>query len=210
MGKILLGSSQTVDLRRIVAREAAALLYMGIEKEYKQAKLKAAKNLGVHFLPTNIEVAIELDRMAEENEGSTRLERLIRMRHEALMIMRILKKYNPVLFGSVWRGTITRNSDIDITVYSENPIEVLELLKQHFKILTAKPMSVTKHGRIRSSFQILLELPSGENAEITVRSIDEVCLRGYCEIFGDENVGLRLQDLEKLLSKNPTRRFVPF
>ncbi|MCS7096523.1 MAG: nucleotidyltransferase domain-containing protein [Nitrososphaerota archaeon] len=205
-----MGSSQTVDLRRIVAREAAALLYMGIEKEYKQAKLKAAKNLGVHFLPTNIEVAIELDRMAEENEGSTRLERLIRMRHEALMIMRILKKYNPVLFGSVWRGTITRNSDIDITVYSENPIEVLELLKQHFKILTAKPMSVTKHGRIRSSFQILLELPSGENAEITVRSIDEVCLREYCEIFGDENVGLRLQDLEKLLSKNPTRRFVPF
>lgn len=183
---------------------------MGIEKEYKQAKLKAAKTLGVHFLPTNVEVAIELDRMAEENEGFMRLERLIRMRHEALMIMRILEKYNPVLLGSVWRGTITRNSDIDITVYSENPVEVLELLKQHFKVLTAKPMSVTKHGKTKSSFQIILELPSGENAEITIRSVDEIYSREHCEIFGDENVGLRLRELEQLLSKNPTQRFTPF
>lgn len=183
---------------------------MGMEKEYKQAKLKAAKTLGVHFLPTNIEVAIELDKIAEENEGFTRLERLIRMRHEALMIMRILEKYNPVLLGSVWRGTITRNSDIDITVYSENPVEVLELLKQHFKVLTAKSESVTKHGGTKSSFQIILELPSGENAEITIRSIDEIHSRERCEIFGDENVGLRLRELEQLLSKNPTQRFAPF
>ncbi|HYA78053.1 MAG TPA: tRNA adenylyltransferase, partial [Verrucomicrobiae bacterium] len=72
------------DLKCRVAREAATLLYFGAEKEYKQAKEKAAKNLCIHFLPTNLEVALELDKMAEENEGAKRKERLIQMRHEAL------------------------------------------------------------------------------------------------------------------------------
>jgi predicted nucleotidyltransferase len=63
----------TTGQRTKVAREAANLIYSGIEKEYKQAKLKAAEAVGSHFLPTNLEVAIELDRMAEEREGHERL-----------------------------------------------------------------------------------------------------------------------------------------
>ena len=64
------------DLKCRVAREAATLLYFGAEKEYKQAKEKAAKTLGTHFLPSNLEVALELDKIAEENEGAKRKERL--------------------------------------------------------------------------------------------------------------------------------------
>ena len=64
------------SLRKKVAREAASLLYSGVEKEYKQAKLKAARTFGGHFLPTNFEVAMELDKIAEENEGPTRQEHL--------------------------------------------------------------------------------------------------------------------------------------
>ena len=57
------------DLKHRVTREAATLLYFGAEKEYKQAKQKAAQTFGVHFLPSNLEVALELDKIAEENEG---------------------------------------------------------------------------------------------------------------------------------------------
>jgi len=39
------------------------------KKEYKQAKMKAAKNCGVRIMPTNLEVALELDEIAEETEG---------------------------------------------------------------------------------------------------------------------------------------------
>jgi predicted nucleotidyltransferase len=53
-----------------VAREAATLLYYGAEKEYKQAKQKAAKTLGTKFLPSNLDVALELDKIAQENEGA--------------------------------------------------------------------------------------------------------------------------------------------
>jgi predicted nucleotidyltransferase len=198
------------DIRRSVAREAAALLYFGVEKEYRQAKLWAAKTLGVHFLPSNLEVAMELDRIAEENEGATRLERLVKMRKEALGLMKMLEKFSPVLVGSVWRGTIYRESDIDIIAYHNEPHEILKLLKKKFKILECGWTAVTKRGKPKKSFHIILELPSGEKAEITVRDVEELGVREICEIYGDTISGLNIQELEKVLSENPTKRFVPF
>ena len=103
------------------------LLYFGAEKEYKQAKERAAQTLGTHFLPSNLEVALELDKIAEENEGEKR-ERASdsEMRKEALKVMKLLDAYCPVLIGSVWRGTIKQGSDIDIAVYTDEPQEIVK------------------------------------------------------------------------------------
>src|SRR4030066_1116952 len=87
------------ELRRKVAREAAVLLYFGSEKEYKQAKVKAAETLRTHSLPSNREVALELDIVADENEGAARKQRLIQMRQEALEIMTAIEACKPVLIG---------------------------------------------------------------------------------------------------------------
>jgi len=198
------------NVRRNVAREAAILLYFGIEKEYRQAKLRAAKTLGVHFLPTNLEVAMELDRIAEENEGAARLERLVKMRKEALNLMKILKNFSPLLVGSVWRGTIYRGSDIDIIAYHNEPHEILKLLEKKFKILECGWTAVTKKGEPKKSFHIILELPGGEKAEITVRNVEELGVKETCEIYGDKISGLSIHELEKVLLENPTKRFVPF
>jgi predicted nucleotidyltransferase len=198
-------------LRKKVAREAAHLLYFGVEKEYKQAKLKAAKTFGVHFLPTNLEVVIEFDRIAEEKEGATRKERLIEMRKQALKLMRILKSYNPVLIGSVWRGTIHRESDIDITLYSDKPNDVLEVIKQNnLRVMRTEWMTVTKEGLKKTSFHIYLELQTKEETEIIVRSPEEANYKERCEIYGDTITGLRIQKLEKILRDDPTQRFVPY
>lgn len=113
-----------------VARKAANLIYLGIEKEFKQAKIKAANALGANFLPTNIEVAMEIDKIAEEHEGQARQEQLVKMRREALKAMKFMDKYHPRLVGSVWRGTIHHESDIDITVYHDRPEEVLRTLEK--------------------------------------------------------------------------------
>ena len=104
-----------VDLRSKVVREAAALLYFGAEKEYKQAKTKAAETFGVHFLPSNFEVALELDRLAEEKEGTRRKERLIQMRKEALKIMKLLDPYCPLLLGG---ETLSYERWIKATVFN--------------------------------------------------------------------------------------------
>jgi predicted nucleotidyltransferase len=206
-----LNLNDSLSLRRKVAKEAAGLLYFGVEKEYKQAKLKAAKTFGVHFLPTNLEVAIELDKIAEENEGAARQKRLIRMRKEALRLMKILEEYTPVLIGSVWRGTINRESDTDIAVYHDEPAEVLKLIKQNnLKVTKTERTTVTKQGLKKTSLHIYLESSTKEKAEIVVRSPEEIGCKGKCEIYGDTITGLRIQELEKVLEENSTQRFVPF
>jgi len=200
----------SLRLRKRVAREAASLLYFGVEKEYKQAKLKAAKIVQFKFLPTNLEVALELDKIAEENEGPARKERLIQMRKEALRLMQFLKAYRPLLIGSVWRGTIYYGSDVDIVVYHDEPEDILKILKQNnLKIMQAEWVAVTKKGKRKGSFHVHAELPTKEKAEIKIVQSLEAFMKEKCEIYGDEITGLSVQKLEKLLKENPAQRFVP-
>ncbi len=198
------------DLKCRVAREAATLLYFGAEKEYKQAKQKAAYTFGSHFLPSNLEVALELDKIAEEHEGPIRNERLVQMRHEALCVMELLVEFCPVLIGSVWRGTIKQGSDIDIAVYVDEPLEVLKLLKASgVEVLKTAWSSVNKRGETLSSFHIHAQTHARHGLEIVVRSCEEKDKKRRCETFGDEIKGLSVGELQKILKSNPNQRFLP-
>ena len=198
------------ELRRKIAREAATLLYFGAEKEYKQAKLKAAKTLGAHFLPSNLEVAVELDKIADALEGPARKERLIQMRKEALKIMKSLRVYDPVLIGSVWRGTIRQGSDIDLTLCHAMPDQILDVLKKNgFKTSKTEWTSTTKKGKPETTFHIYVETSSKQTVELVVRSLEEAGRRRKCEIFGDELKGLKTQELEHLLKEKPLQKFFP-
>ena len=193
-----------------VAEEAALLLYMEQEKEYKQAKLRAAKTLGVRILPSNAEVAEALDKIAEEREGKERKERLISMRKEALQIMKTLRKMHPMLTGSVWRGTARKGSDIDTIIFSDNPEKAQrELEKANYKIIKTEWQTVTKQGKKLQTFHIHLLLPSNDEAEVIVRSLERLHVKEPCEIYGDVQTGLNIRQLERLLEANPTQKFTP-
>jgi len=197
-------------LRKRVAREAAILLYTSQEKEYKQAKKRATQTLGVRVLPSNLEVAKELDKIAEETEGPSRQERLIRMRREALYIMESLRDFHPRLVGSVWRGTVHQNSDIDILMFSSDPTVVLaRLQKSSFRVTRAEWSAVTKRGKKESSFHIHLALPSGDEAEVVVRSPEKMSLFDKCEIYGDLVTGLNYPQLRRILEENQLQKFTP-
>lgn len=198
------------ELKQRVAREAASLLYFGAEKEYKQAKTKAAQTFGTHFLPSNLEVAIELDKIAEENEGTKRKERLIQMRKEALSIMGLLSAFFPVLIGSVWRGTIKQGSDIDIAVYTDEPEEITKILKVGgVRVVNAVWATVNKRGATLESFHIYAETSSKHGLEIVARSREEKGKRRKCETFGDELKGLNIKELEKVLNGDAAQQFIP-
>lgn len=201
----------TSNSRIRVAKEAATLLYFGVEKEFKQAKLKAAKTLGASFLPSNLEVALELDRITEDNEGEKRRKRLVSMRKEALKLMKILRKFEPILVGSVWRGTVHQGSDIDISLYHDVSSEIISLLekKGYFPRETVR-VAETKKGKREASLHIYVETPGKRSVELVVRSLEEKSQNRKCEIFGDEIRGLQIQELERLLEQNPEQRFVPF
>ena len=196
--------------KRRVAREAATLLYYGAEKEYKQAKDRAAQTLGSHFLPSNLEVALELDLIAEEQEGEHRKERLVQMRTEALAVMKLLSGLCPVLIGSVWRGTIKQGSDIDIAVYTDDPETAVNALKAGgVKISKTAWTTVNKKGATLESYHIYGQTPGKHNLEITARASEEAGKKRRCETFGDELKGLKIPELERVLELNPTQQFIP-
>jgi predicted nucleotidyltransferase len=193
--------------RKKVAEEAAWLLYLGFANEYKDAKEQASKNLNLSFLPSNFEVAEHLDEIAELMEVEKRYENLVSMRKTALEIMRLLEKHKPKLIGSVWRGTINKKSDIDISLYSNEEHSILELLKERFgKLNVTKPTYVS--GRKTITVTNIKTVINDYNVEIVIRDPkDEV--EEYCEIYGDTKMGLTLAELENVMENDPLRRLVP-
>ena len=205
-----MGDKQLSNLRRRVAREAALLLYESQEKEYKQAKTRAAQTLRVRILPSNREVAEELDKIAEEKEGLSRQKRLVKMRKEALQLMETLRQYHPKLVGSVWRGTAHKESDIDIVTSSSDTKVVLDALqKSGLRVTSSEWRSVTKHGKGEASFHIHLVLSSGEEAEVVIRSPEKINQVVRCEIYGDEITGLTHSELREVLKERPLQKFLP-
>jgi len=195
------------SIKEKVAKEAAVLLYTQQEKEYKQAKQRAADTLGVRILPSNKDVAEELDRIADETEGSARKERLVQMRKDALSVMVILGDFHPRLVGSVWRGTAHKNSDIDIEAFTSEHNTVLERLKQNgLAIKKAEWQAVTKGAGTETALHIYLALASDNEAELIIRSPEKMNETDKCEIYGDTIKGLNIHQLRRILLTNPTQR----
>jgi predicted nucleotidyltransferase len=168
------------------------------------------KSLGIETMPSNHEVAIELDLLADELEGKTRAELIIKMRELALGLMRTLSDYRPVLRGSVWRGTTRKGSDIDIDVYSNESIEVEKFLEDSGYKVSGSEENVVVSGRGMSrSTHIQVRLEDEIEGEVIVRPVEEHGLDLRCEVYGDVKKGLSLPELEKLMNTDSLRKFVP-
>ena len=196
-------------MRANVAKEAAALLYHGFAHEYKQAKEKAAQSLGVRVLPSNLEVALELDRLTDELEGESRNNLILRLRREALQVMGSLEQFKPRLVGSVWRGTARRGSDVDILVFSPNPEPVLKTLQREYKNIRTRWLTKADGGKANRYFHIYLTLPSRDEVEIVVRNSEDIDRKTVCEIYGDAVTGLNLLQLKEVLKTQPLQKFIP-
>ena len=199
-----------MDARGRVAREAARLLYTGSSEEYRQAKDMAARSLGLDSMPSNFEVAVELDLLVEQSEGEGRRRLLMEMRIQALKIMRALSDYSPLLIGSVWRGTARKGSDIDITAYAVEHKDVeSELIRSGYIVERSEEVDIMKECRMVRSRHITIPLEAGFEAEVVVRPPEERGEADICEIYGDLKRGLNLHDLERLMKTDPLRKFVP-
>jgi predicted nucleotidyltransferase len=193
--------------RKHVAEEAARLLYNGTVLEYKDAKEMAASSLGIKSLPSNYEVAVELDRLSAYMEGSERDRRLVNMRKVALKVMKLLNDFDPRLTGSVWRGTAHKGSDIDILVYYSDPEVIAERVSALGSIISVDDQTFYVEGAPQKATHVTLRIDENE-VELVVRPPEEK-IQERCEIYGDIKRGLSVVELERLMSSDPLRRFVP-
>jgi predicted nucleotidyltransferase len=192
-----------------VVHEAARLLYYGFSEEYKDAKTEAAKTFGSNTLPSNFDIAVELDYISEQVEGPERELLLRRLRKEALEIMTLLSEFHPKLIGSVWRGTARKGSDIDIQVYSSTTGEVLRKLIGTYIIEKEERVFKTSNGETNRFYHVLVRLENGDEAEISVTCPERIGERRKDSVYEDNITGLSLSELKSVLLENPLRKFVP-
>lgn len=198
------------SIKNKVAKEAAVLLYTQQEKEYKQAKQRAAETLGARTLPSNKHVAEELNRIADEMEGPGRKEKLTQMRKDALSVMVMLGEFHPKLVGSVWRGTAHKNSDVDIEAFTSDCSSVLERLRQsNYTIRKAEWQTVTKGAGTERAFHVYFTSASGNEVELVIRNPEKMNEIDKCEIYGDTIKGLNMHQLRRVLLTDPAKEFVP-
>lgn len=149
-------------LRQLIAQEAARLMYFRHEKEYRRAKLKAARRICGRQpreaeLPSNREIRDYIAMLARMYEGERRSEKLTDMRREALRIMRLLEPFRPKLVGSVLTGHVRQGSDIDLHVFSDSVEAICHVLEQEGIHCEVEEKLVRKEGQLRRYTHIHFE-----------------------------------------------------
>jgi hypothetical protein len=118
----------------MVAQLAARMMAEDGAQGYAHAKRKAARQLGAsdsYCLPTNSEIEQELRLHLEIYRSAEQPQHLLRLRSEALAVMRLLERFNPHLVGAVLEGTAGRYAETEIHLFADSLKEVeLFLLSQ--------------------------------------------------------------------------------
>lgn len=124
------------NIRRLIAQEAARLMYEEGVREYRDAKRKAGRRFGAEkalsrgsHLPANAEIHAELQRLLGLYEEKVLPQRLLHLRLLALRLMELLEPFRPHLVGSVLSGAVTERSDIDLHLFAESSEEVEDYLE---------------------------------------------------------------------------------
>ena len=121
-------------LREHIAHQAARLMAEDGVADFALAKRKAARQAGasdLRELPTNEEVERALRAYQELYQGEEQRAALIHLRQHALVIMRLLKSFNPHLTGTVLSGTAGRHSDVSLQLFVDSIKDVELFLLNH-------------------------------------------------------------------------------
>jgi len=135
------------ERRQRVAYEAARLIARHGLQDYRQAKLKAAQQLGIlddASLPRDAEVQAQLREYQSLFQGAEQPRQLRLRREAALEAMQFFERFQPRLVGSVLDGTADANSPVRLQVFSDDADAFA-----HFLIDARLPASQLVERRLR-------------------------------------------------------------
>lgn len=124
-------SDNTKNNRLIVAARAAEIIMEEGITDYLFAKRKAAKYLGLlssDNLPSNHEIDIALKDYQNIFQDEVDSEIVVKIKNEALAIMKLFQDFNPHLTGQLLEGLIPKFPKIQISLFTDNIKEVEYIL----------------------------------------------------------------------------------
>ena len=190
-------------LRRLIAWEAARLMYSREVSEYYHAKEKAARRIHKGWikpadLPSNAEIRDQVQILARLHEGHSLQGKLLEMRLRAAWWLKHLAAFHPRLIGSVLKGSIREGSDIDIHVFAANPHSItigLDDLGVHYE-LERKRIQKDGEQRVFTHIHLKDEYP----VELTVYHPSLLGFRFRSSITGKPIERANLSQLERLIT----------
>lgn len=126
-------SGRDQRIRQHIALEAARILSTAGERDYHQAKRKAAAHLGAHAtrnMPGNREIEQALVEYQRLFQGDSQPAVLHRLRQVALEAMVFFGAFSPRLAGPVLNGTADTHSGVHLHVFSATAEDVDLFLSQ--------------------------------------------------------------------------------
>ena len=173
------------NLRVLITREAARLMYEDGIDQYLDAKRKAAKRIlgrSTKDLPSNGEISEQLHQLAKFQQGDQHEETLFNMRLLAMDTMEQLNEFNPRLIGSVSTGRVRKGSDIDLHLFTDS----LELIQHTIEEIgwnyEVKQVFIEKNGRPMEFNHIYLDLEFP--VELSIYPVNEIRVRGRSSTDG--------------------------
>ena len=116
-----------LQLRQLVAQEAARMMAEDGISDYAYAKKKAGKQLGVedaNCLPSNAQIEEEIRIFHELYNSDSQPQALQQLRQDALVVMEIFQRFKPHLTGGVLDGTAGLNSETHIHLFADSAKDV--------------------------------------------------------------------------------------
>ncbi|HEU4708618.1 MAG TPA: hypothetical protein VFS17_04830 [Methylophilaceae bacterium] len=110
-------------LRQLIAQQAARMMAEEGISDYAHAKRKAGRQLGVpdaNCFPSNAEIEEEIRLHHQIYHQEDQPVNLRQLRQDALVVMRLLEKFNPHLTGPVLDGTAGRYAETDIQLFADS------------------------------------------------------------------------------------------
>ena len=192
-------------LRARIAQLAARLMAEGIE-DFALAKRKAARQLGAQLgpkdtqhLPHNNEVEEALHAYQTLFQHPQQISLLRQLRIQAQSVMRELMQFEPLLTGSVLRGTATQYSDIDLLLFADSQKNVAHYLLNKQKMYTVSEKSFRFSDGLRVVPVLILNNGDVANVQLAIFSkVDRRCLP-LSPVNGQTLHGVRLEDMQSLL-----------
>jgi len=132
---------RTAQTRALIADLAARFIAEHGIRDYGLAKRKAARQLGLpegHGLPSNEEIDQALIERQNLYEPAEQTERLAALRDEALEVMQVFERFQPLLTGPVASGAVSEHSAVELDIQVDSSKDFEQFLVNRgidFKIL---------------------------------------------------------------------------
>jgi hypothetical protein len=124
-----------------IAEQAARLIAEHGIRDYALAKRKAARQLGLpegYSLPRNDEIDAALIERQALFEPEEQLATLAALRNQALEVMRVFARFEPMLTGGVVTGAVSEHSQIELDLNAESSKDFEQFLLNNdieFKVM---------------------------------------------------------------------------